>query len=199
MSPTAGSPRTVEEKLLRWARAAVAVMQMRGKSYLAIGSVSMGIAGSTVNPDFFQEYLGMRNEYVDCSEIQRRIELGIYDKGEFAKAKEWVEKNCKSHEGKDLNPEHLCYPREKLDEVWDYVTKMAMIFRDLMYGNPELTRMGFEEEAAGHNAITGGFQGQRQWTDFKPDGDFAEALLNSSFDWNGIREPITFATEDDSL
>ena len=189
----------VEEKLLRWARAAVAVMQMRGKSYLAIGSVSMGIAGSTVNPDFFQEYLGMRNEYVDCSEIQRRIELGIYDKGEFAKAKEWVEKNCKSHEGKDLNPEHLCYPREKLDEVWDYVTKMAMIFRDLMYGNPELTRMGFEEEAAGHNAITGGFQGQRQWTDFKPDGDFAEALLNSSFDWNGIREPITFATEDDSL
>lgn len=189
----------VEDKLLRWARAAVAVMQMRGKSYLAIGSVSMGIAGSTVNPDFFQEYLGMRNEYVDCSEIQRRIDLGIYDLEEFEKAKAWVKEHCKSHEGKDLNPEHLCYSREKLDEVWDYVTKMAVIFRDLMHGNPKLAEMGFREEAAGHNAIAGGFQGQRQWTDFRPDGDFAEALLNTSFDWNGIREPVTFATEDDSL
>ena len=189
----------VEEKLLRWGRAAVALMQMKGKSYLSIGTVSMGIAGSMTNPDFFQEYLGMRNEYVDCSEIQRRVELGIFDPEEYEKAKAWVKKYCKSHEGKDLNPEHLCYSREKLDEVWDYVTKMVMIFRDLMHGNPKLAEMGYQEEAAGHNAIVGGFQGQRQWTDFKPDGDFAEAILNTSFDWNGIREPITFATENDTL
>lgn len=189
----------VEEKLLRWGRAAVAVMQMRGKSYLSIGSVSMGIAGSTPNPDFFQEYLGMRSEYVDCSEIERRVQLGIYDHEEFARAKEWVRKWCKSHEGEDLNPVHLRYSREKLDEVWDYVIKMFIIFRDLMHGNPILAQMGFEEEAAGHNAIAGGFQGQRQWTDFKPDGDFAEALLNTSFDWNGIRESITFGTENDTL
>ena len=189
----------VEEKLLRFGRAAVAVMEMRGKSYLSIGSVSMGIAGSTPNPDFFQEYLGMRNEYVDCSEIARRIELGIYDREEFERAMKWVEKYCKSHEGKDLNPEHLHYSREKKDEVWEYVVKMTIIFRDLMVGNPRLAEMGFEEEAMGHNAIAGGFQGQRQWTDFRPDGDFSEAILNSSFDWNGIREPFTFATENDTL
>lgn len=189
----------VEEKLLRFGRAAVAVMEMRGKSYLSIGSVSMGIAGSTPNPDFFQEYLGMRNEYVDCSEIARRIELGIYDREEFERAMKWVEKYCKSNEGKDLNPEHLHYSREKKDEVWEYVVKMTIIFRDLMVGNPRLAEMGFEEEAMGHNAIAGGFQGQRQWTDFRPDGDFSEAILNSSFDWNGIREPFTFATENDTL
>lgn len=192
-------PDDVREKLLRFGRAAVAVMQMRGKSYLSIGSVSMGIAGSMPDPDFFQEYLGMRNEAVDCSEIERRIELGIYDKEEFARAMEWVEKYCKSHEGADCNPEHLVYPREKKDEVWEYAVKMTLIFRDLMHGNPKLAEMGFEEEAMGHNAIAGGFQGQRQWTDFRPDGDFAEAILNSSFDWNGIREAITFATENDTL
>ena len=192
-------PADVQEKLLRFGRAAVALMQMRGKSYLSIGSVSMGIAGSMPDPDFFQEYLGMRNEAVDCSEIARRIELGIYDPEEFARAKAWVEQHCKSREGEDCNPAHLCYSREKKDEVWDYVIKMTMIFRDLMHGNPKLAEMGFEEEAAGHNAIVGGFQGQRQWTDFRPDGDFSEAMLNTSFDWNGIREPITFATENDTL
>ncbi len=192
-------PADVEQKLLRFGRAAVALMQMRGKSYLSIGSVSMGIAGSMPDPDFFQEYLGMRNEAVDCSEIARRIELGIYDPEEFARAKAWVERHCKPREGEDCNPAHLCYSREKKDEVWDYVIKMTMIFRDLMLGNPKLAEMGFEEEAAGHNAIAGGFQGQRQWTDSRPDGDFSEAMLNTSFDWNGIREPITFATENDTL
>ncbi len=189
----------VREKLLRWGRAAVAVMQMKGKSYLSIGSVSMGIAGSIPDPDFFQEYLGMRNEYVDCSEIERRIELGIYDKDEFKKAMDWVEKYCKQNEGEDYNPEHLKFSREEKDKVWEYVVKMTMIFRDLMKGNPVLDKMGFYEEAMGHNAICGGFQGQRQWTDFRPDGDFAEAILNSNVDWNGIRESITFATENDTL
>lgn len=192
-------PADVREKLLRFGRAAVAVMQMRGKSYLSIGSVSMGIAGSMPNPDFFQEYLGMRNEAVDCSEIARRIELGIYDPEEFERAMRWVEKYCKPNEGRDYNPEHLCYPREKLEEIWAYVVKMAIIFRDLMHGNPKLAEMGYREEAMGHNAIVGGFQGQRQWTDFRPNGDFAEAMLNTSFDWNGIREPIPFATENDTL
>lgn len=192
-------PEDVKDKLLRFGRAAVAVMQMRDKAYLSVGSVSMGIAGSMPDPDFFQEYLGMRNEAVDCSEIARRIELGIYDKEEFMRAREWVDKNCKPHEGEDHNREHLRYSREKLDEVWDYVIKMTMIFRDLMMGNAKLDEMGFREEALGHNAIAGGFQGQRQWTDFRPDGDFSEAILNSSFDWNGIRKPIIFATENDTL
>ena len=188
----------VEEKLLRFGRAAVAVMEMRGKSYLSIGSVSMGIAGSMPDPDFFQEYLGMRNEAVDCSEIARRIELGIYDKEEFERAMAWVEKHCKTHEGEDLNPEHLRYSREKKDEVWEYVVKMTMIFRDLMVGNPKLAEMGFEEEAAGHNAIAGGFQGQRQWTDWLPNADFTEAIMASTFDWNGPKAPTPFATENDT-
>lgn len=192
-------PEDVKEKLLRFGRSAVAVMQMRGKSYLSIGSVSMGIAGSTPVPDFFQDYLGMRNEYVDCSEIERRIQLGIFDKDEFAKAMSWVNVNCKPFEGVDINKPHLRYSRPELDSVWEYVVKMTMIFRDLLCGNDRLGEMGFEEEAMGHNAIAGGFQGQRQWTDFKPDGDFSETILNSSFDWNGIRPAITFATENDTL
>ena len=192
-------PEDVKEKLLLFGRAAVAVMQMNGKSYLSIGSVSMGIAGSMPNPDFFQEYLGMRNEAVDCSEIDRRIQLGIYDDEEFQRAMGWVEENVKQNEGKDCNLEHLCYSREKKDEVWEYVVKMMMIFRDLMEGNPKLAEKGFKEEACGHNAIAGGFQGQRQWTDYRPDGDFAEAMLNTSFDWNGIRSPYVFATENDTL
>lgn len=192
-------PDDVKEKLLRFGRAGIAVATMKGKSYLSIGSVSMGIAGSIPNPEFFQEYLGMRNEYVDASEIERRVQLGIYDKEEFDRAMEWVEKYCKSHEGKDYNPDHLIYNREEKDARWEYVVKMTMIFRDLMIGNPKLAEMGFKEEAMGHNAIAGGFQGQRQWTDFKPDGDFSEAILNTSFDWNGIREAFTFATENDTL
>jgi len=192
-------PEDVKEKLLLFGRAAVCVMQMRGRSYLSIGSVSMGIGGSIPDPDFFQDYLGMRNEYVDCSEIERRVELGIYDKEEYALARKWVEEKCIPNEGKDLNPPHLRMGRAELDAVWDYVIKMTMIFRDLMSGNPKLADMGFSEEALGHNAIAGGFQGQRQWTDFRPDGDFSEAILNSSFDWNGIRKPMVFATENDTL
>ncbi len=192
-------PDDVREKLLGFGRAALCVMQLRGKSYLSIGSVSMGIGGSIPDPDFFQDYLGMRNEYVDCSEIERRVRLGIYDHDEYGRAIRWVRKNCMTHEGEDLNPQHLRMSREELDGMWEYVTKMTMIFRDLMQGNSRLADMGFGEEALGHNAIAGGFQGQRQWTDFMPDGDFSEAILNSSFDWNGIREPLVFATENDTL
>lgn len=192
-------PDDVEEKLLRFGRAGIAVATMKGKSYLSIGSVSMGIAGSIPNPEFFQEYLGMRNEYVDASEIERRVQLGIYDEEEFKRAMAWVEKYCKTNEGKDFNPGHLIYSREEKDARWEYVVKMTLIFRDLMIGNPILANLGFKEESMGHNAIAAGFQGQRQWTDFKPDGDFSEAILNTSFDWNGIREAFTFATENDTL
>lgn len=192
-------PEDVKEKLLRFGRAAIAVATMKGKSYLSIGTVSMGIAGSIPNPDFFQEYLGMRNEYVDACEIERRIELGIYDPEEFRKAMEWTEKNCRKNEGKDFNPEHLVYSKEEKDERWEYVVKMTLIFRDLMIGNPRLAELGFKEEAMGHNAIAAGFQGQRQWTDYRPDGDFSETILNTSFDWNGLREAFVFATENDTL
>lgn len=192
-------PDDVREKLLRFGRSALCVMQLRGKSYLSIGSVSMGIGGSIPSPDFFQEYLGMRNEYVDCIEIERRIQLGIYDAEEYEKALAWVRKNCMPHEGRDRNPEHLRMSRKELDGVWEYVIKMTMVIRDLMTGNPKLAQMGFKEEALGHDSIAGGFQGQRQWTDFRPDGDFSEAILNTSFDWNGIRKPFVFATENDTL
>lgn len=192
-------PSDVEEKLLRFARAGLAVALMRGESYLSIGSVCMGIAGSMVNADFLQEYLGMRTEYVDSSEIIRRIEKDIYDKNEFEKAVEWVEKNCKPNELPDHNPNQLKRNRKQKDEDWEYVIKMTIIMRDLMVGNQRLAEMGFNEEAMGHNAIAGGFQGQRQWTDFLPNGDFSEAILNSSFDWNGLRRPYIFATENDHL
>ena len=192
-------PDDVREKLLRFAKAGMAVAIMRGKSYLSIGSVSMGIGGSMTDPDFLQEYLGMRTEYVDASEVLRRIQLGIYDKEEYEKALKWTKENCIVREGEDFNPEHLKHNREQKDKDWEFVVKMTLIFRDLMIGNPELNKIGFGEEALGHNAISGGFQGQRQWTDFLPDGDFSEAILNSSFDWNGIREPFVFATEDDHL
>lgn len=192
-------PEDVQEKLLRFAKAGLAVAIMRRKSYLAIGSVSMGIAGSIVNPEFLQEYLGMRTEYVDCSEILRRVQLEIYDKEEYEKALAWTKANCMNREGEDFNPPHLKTSREKKDADWEFVVKMTLIMRDLMIGNEKLSEIGHKEEAMGHNAIAGGFQGQHQWTDFLPDGDFSEAILNSSFDWNGIREPFTFATEDDHL
>lgn len=192
-------PEDVQEKLLRFAKAGLAVALMRGKSYLAIGSVSMGIAGSMVNPDFLQEYMGMRAEYVDCSELLRRIQLGIYDAEEYERALAWTKKNCMSREGEDYNPEAIRTNREKKEADWEFVVKMTLIMRDLLVGNPKLAEMGYEEEAMGHNALAGGFQGQRQWTDFLPNGDFSEAILNSSFDWNGIRAPYTFATEDDHL
>ncbi|MEI6754030.1 MAG: L-fucose isomerase [Paludibacter sp.] len=192
-------PADVQEKLLRFAKAGVAAATLRGKSYLSIGSVSMGIAGSIVDANFFQEYLGMRNEYVDMSEILRREKLGIFDPEEFEKAMDWTVKNCKSNEGPNTNPPQTTKSREVLDQEWEFVVKMTLIIRDLMVGNKKLRDLGFGEEALGHNAIASGFQGQRQWTDFMPNGDFSEAILNTSFDWNGIREAFVVATENDSL
>ncbi len=191
-------PSDVAEKLLRFARAAQAVATMRGKSYLSMGSTCMGIAGSIVNPDFFQEYLGMRNESVDLTEIIRRMEEGIYDHEEFEKAMKWTEAHCKVNEGHDYNLPEKAKTREQKEKDWEFIVKMTIIMRDLMTGNPKLKEMGFKEEALGHNAIAAGFQGQRQWTDFYPNGDYSEALLNTSFDWNGIREAFVLATENDS-
>jgi len=190
-------PEDVKEKLLRFAKAGLAVATMRGKSYLSMGSVSMGIAGSMVNEDFFQDYLGMRNEYIDMSEFIRRIEEEIYDKEEYERALKWVKENCK--EGPDNNKPELQKTREQKDKDWKTAVKMTIIARDLMVGNPKLAELGFEEEACGHNAIAAGFQGQRQWTDHFPNGDFMETILNSSFDWNGIREAYVLATENDTL
>lgn len=190
-------PEDVKEKLMRFARAGLAVALMRGKSYLSMGSVSMGIAGSIVNSDFFESYLGMRNEYVDMSEFTRRIDEEIYDKDEFERALKWVKENCK--EGKDNNSPAMQSSRQRKDWEWEFVVKMTMIARDLMVGNERLAELGYVEEAQGHNAIAAGFQGQRQWTDHFPNGDFMEAMLNSSFDWNGIRAPYIMATENDSL
>jgi len=190
-------PDDVREKLLSFAKAGLAVSIMRGKSYLAIGSVSMGIAGSIVDADFFQSYLGMRNEYVDSSEVMRRIEKNIFDQDEYERAIAWTRANCK--EGADFNKQETQKSREEKDKDWEFVVKMAIIIRDLMIGNEKLKEIGYGEEAFGHNAIISGFQGQRQWTDFLPNGDFSEAILNSSFDWNGIRAPFMVATENDSL
>lgn len=190
-------PDDVKEKLLRFARAGLAVALMRGKSYLSLGGTSMGIAGSIVDQPFFEKYLGMRVEAVDMSEFSRRLEEGIYDPEEFKKALKWTKEKC--NEGKDHNPPELQRSREQKDQDWETVVKMTMIGRDLMVGNPGLEAIGFGEEAMGHNAIAGGFQGQRQWTDYMPNGDFMEAILNSSFDWNGIRAPYIMATENDSL
>lgn len=191
-------PVDVREKLLRFAKAALAVATMRGKSYLSIGSVCMGIAGSVVNTDFFEDYLGMRCESVDEVEIIRRMTQGIYDKEEYESALAWVKTHCK--EGKDtINRDDLKKDRAANDKDWEFIVKMTLIVRDLMIGNPKLKEMGFGEEALGHNALVAGFQGQRQWTDFYPNGDFTEAILNSSFDWTGIRAPYILATENDSL
>ncbi len=192
-------PEDVAEKILRFARGAVAVAEMRGESYLSIGSVTMGIAGSIVDTNFFQKYLGMRNESVDEVEILRRMDLGIYDPDEFAKAMAWVKKYCMPNEGWDKNPKEKQKTRGQKDKDWEFVVKMTIIVMDLMHGNPKLREMGFKEEALGHNAIAGGFQGQRQWTDWMPNGDFTETLLNTNFDWNGRREPSILATENDSL
>ncbi len=189
-------PCDVKEKLLRFARAAVAVATMKGKSYLQIGSVCMGIGGSQIDPRFIEEYLGMRVESVDEVEVIRRMSEGIYDEAEFKKAMEWTKANC--IEGYDKNPEEMQKTRAEKDEQWEFVVKMMVIIKDLMNGNPNLPA-GCEEEMVGHNALAAGFQGQRQWTDFYPNADFAEALLNTSFDWNGAREPYILATENDVL
>ena len=207
-------PCDVTEKLLRFARAAQATATMRGKSYLSMGNTCMGIAGSIVDADFLQKYLGMRAEYVSLVEILRRVDFGIFDPEEFKKAMAWVEKYCKPQEGHDYNEDRPLFPgtpmtsfngkgkgknRAEKDADWEFTVKNMMIIRDLMYGNPKLLEMGYKEEALGHNAIAGGVQGQRQWTDYKPNFDFPESLMCSSFDWNGIREPYILATENDAM
>src|SRR5208282_605506 len=190
-------PADVQEKILRFARAGLSVALMRGKSYLGMGGVSMGIAGSIVDQPFFESHLGMRVETIDMTEFLRRMDKGIFDAAEYKKALKWTKENCK--EGKDYNSPKTTRSRAQLDSEWEKSVKMALIARDLMVGNPKLAEMGFGEEAHGHNAIVAGFQGQRQWTDYQPNGDFLEAMLNTSFDWNGIRAPYIVATENDSL
>ncbi|MFR2461801.1 MAG: L-fucose isomerase [Christensenellaceae bacterium] len=189
-------PQDVQEKILRFARAAVAVATMRGKSYLQIGSVTMGIGGSIISPEFFEEYLGMRVESVDEVEIIRRMEKGIYDEKEYEKALKWVKEKCKPDF--DKNPKEMQKSAAEKEKDWEFTAKMACIIKDLYNGNKNLPQ-GCEEEAVGHNAIVGGFQGQRQWTDFYPNCDFPESILNSSFDWNGAREPYILGTENDTL
>ena len=189
-------PADVREKLLRFGRAAVAAATMRGKSYLQIGSICMGIGGSIIDPAFIEDYLGMRVESVDEVEIIRRMTEGIYDEKEYERALAWTKANCQ--EGFDKNPEELRKSPEQKEKDWEFVVKMMCIIKDLMNGNPNLPK-GCEEEMVGHNALAAGFQGQRQWTDFYPNCDFAEAMLNTSFDWNGAREPYVLATENDVL
>ena len=207
-------PQDAAEKIVRFARAAQAVATMRGKSYLSLGNTCMGIAGSIVDADFLQDYLGMRTEYASLVEILRRVDFGIYDKEEFEKAMAWVEKYCKPNEGHDYNEDRQQFPgtpmttfngkgkgktREEKDEDWEFTVKCMMIIRDLMEGSAKLKEMGYYEEALGHNAIVGGVQGQRQWTDYKPNFDFPESLMCTSFDWNGVREAKVLATENDFL
>ena len=189
-------PVDVQEKILRFARAAVAMKTMKGNSYLQIGATCMGIAGSSINTDFFEEYLGMRCESVDEVEVLRRIEQGIYDNDEYKKALSWTKANCK--EGFDKNPKFAQKSQIEKEKDWEFSVKCACIIKDLMNGNPNLPK-GKEEESLGHNALAAGFQGQRQWTDMFPNTDFAEAILNTSFDWNGAREPYILATENDTL
>lgn len=186
----------IKEKLLRFGRAAVAVATMKGKSYLQIGSICMGIGGSIIDSDFIESYLGMRVESVDEVEIIRRMEEGIYDEAEFQKALAWAKEKCII--GFDKNPDFVRKSDEEKEKQFEFVVKMAVIIKELMNGSKNLPE-GREEEAVGHNAIAAGFQGQRQWTDFYPNGDFAEAILNTSFDWNGAREPYILATENDVL
>lgn len=190
-------PADVKEQLLRFTKAGLAVATMKGKSYLSMGGVSMGIAGCIVDESFFQHYLGMRNEYIDMTEFVRRMDRGIYDQDEFKRALAWAKEHCQI--GEDVNPDHLKRTAEQKEQDWETIVKMALIARDLMVGNPKLAEMGYGEEAQGHHAIAAGFQGQRQWTDHFPTGDFLEAMLNSSFDWDGIREPYMIATENDTL
>ena len=190
-------PKDVKEKLLKFTKAGLAVATMKDKAYLSVGGVSMGIAGSMVDPAFLLDYLGMRPEYKDMTELKRRMDQGIYDPVEFEKALAWTKENCK--EGIDINKPEAIRSQEQKDKEWEIVVKMTLIIRDMMVGNPRLAELGFVEESEGNNALVSGFQGQRQWTDYLPNGDFAEAILNSSFDWNGIRQAFMVATENDAL
>lgn len=189
-------PTDVKEKILRFARAAVAVGEMRNKAYVGLGSVAMGIAGSFLDGNMMQKYFGIRSEWVDMTEITRRIKLGIYDKNEYEKELGWIKANCP--EGFDCNGDKQ-KSREEKDAQWEFIAKMTLIVKDIFYGNPKLKEMGWPEESLGRNAILGGFQGQRMWTDWLPNGDFTEAILNSTFDWNGKKEPTILATENDTL
>jgi len=188
-------PSDVAEKILRFARAAIAVGSMRNKAYVGLGSVSMGIGGSFLDGNLMQKYFGIRAEWVDMSEINRRITLGIYDKDEYAKELAWIKANCKEGVDTNANPK----TREEKDAQWEFIAKMTLAIKDIMLGNPKLNEIGRHEEALGRNAILGGFQGQRMWTDWLPNGDFSEAILNSSFDWKGKKEPLVLATENDTL
>lgn len=188
-------PEDVKEKILRFARAAVAVGSMRNKAYVGLGSVAMGIGGSFLDGNLMQKYFGIRAEWVDMTEITRRITLGIYDENEYVKELEWIKKNCK--EGRDVNENPRS--REDKDKQWEFIAKMTLVVKDIMLGNPKLNDIGRYEEARGRNAILGGFQGQRMWTDWLPNGDFTESILNTSFDWNGKKEPFVLATENDTL
>ena len=190
-------PKDVKEKLLRFTKAALVIAQMKGKSYLSIGYSSMGISGSMVDVNFLKDYFSIRTEFVESVEILRRIDNGIYDKDEYDKALAWTKKNCK--EGEDYNITEFRKTVEVKEKEWEKVVKMTLICRDLMIGNPKLKELGFGEEAKGKNAIMSGFQGQRQWTDYQPNADFTESILNSSFDWNGIRQSFIIATENDCL
>ena len=190
-------PLDVREKIFRFIRSGLAVSIMRGKSYLSMGGTSMGIVGSTVDPNFFESFLGMRVEFCDMSEFNRRIDADLFDSEELIRAKEYVSTHFR--EGKDYNAPDQQRPRAQLDQEWETSIKMCLIARDLMVGNPALKQKGWGEEAQGHHAIAAGFQGQRQWTDHMPNGDFMEAVLNSSWDWNGKRAPYILATENDAL
>lgn len=190
-------PDDVKEKILRFGKCAIAVGLMRNKSYVNIGSVAMGIMGSFCDPEFFQTYLGIRAEWVDMTEVLRRIDKGIYDHEEYSRAIKWVRENCR--EGYDPNSEEKRLTKDKKAEQWEFVVKMTLVCKDIMVGNPKLAKSGYNEEAMGRNAIAGGFQGQRAWTDWLPNGDFTEAILNSSFDWSGKKEPTVLATENDTL
>ncbi|MEG2088271.1 MAG: L-fucose isomerase [Angelakisella sp.] len=196
-------PDDVSEKILRFARCATAVGWMKNKAYVNLGGVAMGIAGSYCNADMFQKYFGIRAEWVDMTEIIRRITLGIYDPTEYEKALAWIKANCK--EGLDINAGKSLPPvitKSKVvapEKDWEFITKMTMVMRDIFYGNPALDALGWHEEALGRNAVAGGFQGQRQWTDWLPNADFSEAIMASTFDWNGAKMPTPFATENDTL
>jgi len=190
-------PCDVKEKILRFARCACAVGVMKNKAYVGIGSVSMGIMGSFCNPQFFQDYLGIRAEWVDMTEVLRRMKLEIYDHEEFERALAWTKAHCP--EGFDKNPPEKKHTDAQKEEEWAFVVKMTLICRDLMLGNPKLAEMGWEEESMGRNGILGGFQGQRMWSDWQPNGDFTEAFMNTTFDWRGKKQPIPFATENDGL
>lgn len=190
-------PEDVQEKLIRFAQCALAVGQMRNKSYISFGGVSMGIMGSYLDPEFYIRYLGMRPEWVDMTEILRRMELGIYDAEEYERALVWIRENCP--EGYDKNRAELKHTPEQKAEEWEFIAKLTLIVRDIMLGNEKLSEIGWKEEALGKNALFAGFQGQRAWTDWKPNADFTEAIMNSSFDWNGKKQPRIFATESDNL